>query len=43
VDARTAAPPADGAAVAIKKPRGRFALTPINLRRWQSFKANRRG
>jgi microcin C transport system permease protein len=23
--------------------RGRFALTPINLRRWQNFKANRRG
>jgi microcin C transport system permease protein len=42
VDARTAAPPADGAA-AVKKPRGRFTLTPINLRRWQNFKANRRG
>src|SRR5579871_6303876 len=24
-------------------PRGRFALSPINLRRWQNFKANRRG
>jgi microcin C transport system permease protein len=23
--------------------RGRFALTPINLRRWQNFKTNRRG
>ncbi len=28
---------------AVKKPRGRFTLTPINLRRWQNFKANRRG
>jgi microcin C transport system permease protein len=41
VDARTTAPSAAGAVV--KKPRGRFALTPINLRRWQNFKANRRG
>src|SRR6516225_9586682 len=24
-------------------PRGRFALSPLNLRRWQNFKANRRG
>jgi microcin C transport system permease protein len=24
-------------------PRGRFALSPINRRRWQNFKANRRG
>jgi microcin C transport system permease protein len=43
VDARTTAPSADGATAAVKKPRGRFALTPINLRRWQNFKANRRG
>jgi microcin C transport system permease protein len=44
VDARTVAPPADDAGTAdVKKPRGRFTLTPINLRRWQNFKANRRG
>ena len=44
MDARTTAPPADdAAAAAVKKPRGRFTLTPINLRRWQNFKANRRG
>jgi microcin C transport system permease protein len=43
VDARTAAPPADGTDAVVKKPRGRFTLTPINLRRWQNFKANRRG
>jgi microcin C transport system permease protein len=43
VDARTAVPSADGAGAVVKKPRGRFALTPINLRRWQNFKANRRG
>ncbi len=43
MDARTAAPSADGAGAVVKKPRGRFALTPINLRRWQNFKANRRG
>ncbi len=44
MDARTAASPADdAAAAAVKKPRGRFTLTPINLRRWQNFKANRRG
>jgi microcin C transport system permease protein len=43
VDARTTFPAADGAGAAVKKPRGRFTLTPINLRRWQNFKANRRG
>jgi microcin C transport system permease protein len=43
VDARTTASPADGVGAAVKKPRGRFTLTPINLRRWQNFKANRRG
>jgi microcin C transport system permease protein len=44
VDARITAP-ADAipAAAPVKKPRGRFTLTPINLRRWQNFKANRRG
>jgi microcin C transport system permease protein len=43
VDARTTVPSADGAGAVAKKPRGRFTLTPINLRRWQNFKANRRG
>jgi microcin C transport system permease protein len=43
VDARTAVPPADGGVAVVKRPRGRFALTPINLRRWQNFKANQRG
>jgi microcin C transport system permease protein len=43
VDARTTVPAADGAGAVVKKPRGRFTLTPINLRRWQNFKANRRG
>jgi microcin C transport system permease protein len=28
---------------AIAAPKGRFALSPLNLRRWQNFKANRRG
>jgi microcin C transport system permease protein len=28
---------------AITAPKGRFALSPLNLRRWQNFKANRRG
>jgi microcin C transport system permease protein len=42
VDARTA--PADAAALDIApRPRGRFSLSPINKRRWQNFKANRRG
>ncbi len=43
MDARTTAASADGAGAVVKKPRGRFTLTPINLRRWQNFKANRRG
>ncbi len=43
MDARTTVSLADGAGAAVKKPRGRFTLTPINLRRWQNFKANRRG
>ena len=43
MDARTTVPSADEAGAAVKKPRGRFTLTPINLRRWQNFKANRRG
>jgi microcin C transport system permease protein len=43
VDARTTASPADGPVDVTKKRRGRFELTPINLRRWQNFKANRRG
>jgi microcin C transport system permease protein len=44
VDARIAAP-ADAieTGASAKKRRGRFTLTPINLRRWQSFKANGRG
>jgi microcin C transport system permease protein len=42
VDARTAT--ADAAALDIApRPRGRFSLSPINKRRWQNFKANRRG
>ncbi|MGH6771330.1 MAG: ABC transporter permease [Xanthobacteraceae bacterium] len=36
----TAAPPSADAAPAA---RGRFSLSPINRRRWQNFKANRRG
>jgi microcin C transport system permease protein len=31
------------AATPAAKSRGRFTLTPINLRRWQNFTANRRG
>jgi microcin C transport system permease protein len=42
VDART--PIADAAALGVPpRPRGRFSLSPINKRRWQNFKANRRG
>ena len=36
-------PSAAPAGAVVKRPRSRFALTPINLRRWQNFKANRRG
>jgi hypothetical protein len=44
VDARTIAPPdAIPVGTIARKPRGRFTLTPINLRRWQNFKANKRG
>jgi microcin C transport system permease protein len=43
VDARTTVPSAAPAGAVVKRPRGRFELTPINLRRWQNFKANRRG
>jgi len=42
VDART--PTVDAAARdSAPRPRGRFSLSPINKRRWQNFKANRRG
>ena len=42
MDART--PTADAVALDIApRPRGRFSLSPINKRRWQNFKANRRG
>jgi microcin C transport system permease protein len=48
MDARTQPAPQEaiapeqiGSKIAV--PRRRFALTPINLRRWQNFKANRRG
>jgi microcin C transport system permease protein len=44
VDARTpSASEVIVAAPAAPRPRGRFTLTPINLRRWQNFKANGRG
>ncbi len=36
-------PPTGVAAPVAKRPPGRFTLTPINLRRWQNFKANSRG
>jgi microcin C transport system permease protein len=44
VDAHT--PPADSRAAALAAPRparSRFSLSPVNQRRWQNFKANRRG
>jgi microcin C transport system permease protein len=44
VDART--PPADSRPAALAAPRparSRFSLSPVNQRRWQNFKANRRG
>src|SRR5215831_7553400 len=37
------APPSPLAGEGRAVPARRFALTPINLRRWQNFKANRRG
>jgi microcin C transport system permease protein len=43
VDARTPSSSAGVAAPVAKRPPGRFTLTPINLRRWQNFKANSRG
>jgi microcin C transport system permease protein len=43
VDARTPSPSEVIATPAVLRPRSRFTLTPINLRRWQNFKANRRG
>jgi microcin C transport system permease protein len=48
MDARTQLAPPEALAPeqAVSKiavPRRRFGLTPINLRRWQNFKANRRG
>ncbi len=48
MDARTQPAPPEAIAPGqigskIAVPHRRFALTPINLRRWQNFKANRRG
>ncbi len=44
MDARTpSTSDAIPAGAAVRPVRGRFTLTPINLRRWQNFKANRRG
>jgi microcin C transport system permease protein len=43
VDARTPSSSEGVAAPVAKRPTGRFTLTPINLRRWQNFKANSRG
>ena len=43
MDARTPSPSEVVAAPVAKRRPGRFTLTPINLRRWQNFKANRRG
>jgi microcin C transport system permease protein len=43
VDARTPSSSAGVAVPVAKRPPGRFTLTPINLRRWQNFKANSRG
>jgi len=45
VDARTPTAESDAAALGrpTPRPRGRFSLSPINKRRWQNFKANRRG
>jgi microcin C transport system permease protein len=42
VDART--PTAHATTLGLPpRPRGRFSLSPINQRRWQNFKSNRRG
>jgi microcin C transport system permease protein len=43
VDARTPSPSAAITAPISKPKPGWFTLTPINLRRWENFKANRRG
>jgi microcin C transport system permease protein len=43
VDARTPSSSEGVATPVAKRPTGRFTLTPINLRRWQNFKANSRG
>ena len=43
MDARTTSPQAIAAGAIVKPARRRFTLTPINLRRWQNFQANRRG
>jgi microcin C transport system permease protein len=43
VDARTPSPSAAITASIAKRRTGWFTLTPINLRRWENFKANRRG
>jgi microcin C transport system permease protein len=43
VDARTSAPSAAITAPTAKRRTGWFTLTPINLRRLENFKANRRG
>ena len=48
MDARTSAPTPDTTAVspmglAVPPSRRRLALSPVNLRRWQNFTANRRG
>ena len=43
MDARTPSPSEVVAAPVAKRRPGQFTLTPINLRRWQNFKANGRG
>jgi microcin C transport system permease protein len=43
MDARTPSSSEGVAAPVANRPPGRFTLTPINLRRWQNFKANSRG
>ena len=43
MDARTPSSSEGVAAPVANRPTGRFTLTPINLRRWQNFKANSRG
>src|ERR1044071_3971593 len=43
MDARTPAAESAAARAAPARARSRFSLSPINQRRWQNFKANRRG